>query len=148
MAAIRGKDTKPELVVRRALHAAGFRYRLHGKKLPGRPDVVLSSRRAVVFVHGCFWHHHGCANSVWPKVRELFWRTKINGNMERDRRNQRELRAQGWNVFVVWECEVRKSVDPIRHLIASIQRLPRLTEQDRPKLALRVAEPPASSYRR
>lgn len=124
MAAIKGKDTKPEMLVRRALHAAGFRYRLHGKKLPGKPDIVMPARRAVVFVHGCFWHHHGCANSVWPKVRELFWRTKIIGNMERDQRNRRELRDLGWQVFVIWECEVRKSFDPVARVIASLQHAP------------------------
>lgn len=131
MAAIRGKNTKPELTVRRALHAAGLRYRLHRKDLPGRPDIVLASRKAVVFVHGCFWHHHGCSNSVWPKVRELFWRTKILGNIARDRRNRRELRRMGWRVFVVWECDVRKSSMPARRVIASIKDLPPVAVQPR-----------------
>jgi DNA mismatch endonuclease (patch repair protein) len=106
MAAIRGKDTKPEMVVRRALHAAGFRYRLHRRDLPGSPDVVLTRLRTAVFIHGCFWHHHGCAKSTWPKTRAAFWRAKIEGNAARDRRTRTFLRAAGWNVEVMWECEL------------------------------------------
>ena len=108
MAAIGPNDTKPEMLVRRALHAAGLRYRLHAKDLPGKPDIVLRSRNAVVFVHGCFWHHHGCANSVWPRVRREFWRKKIGANMRRDRANLRRLRAMGWQAHVVWECTASK----------------------------------------
>ena len=107
MAAIRSRDTTPELAVRKTLHAEGFRYRLHSKRLPGKPDIVLPRYRAVVFVHGCFWHHHGCANSVWPKTRREFWRTKIGGNIARDLRNAKALNAQGWRVLVVWECDIR-----------------------------------------
>lgn len=109
MAAIRGKDTKPELVVRRALHAAGLRYRLHQRELPGSPDIVLTRHRAVVFVHGCFWHHHGCSKSVWPKTRAEFWRRKITANRDRDVRVQYFLKTAGWRVFVVWECEITPS---------------------------------------
>lgn len=105
MAAIKPKDTKPEMLVRKALHAAGLRYRLHQKDLPGKPDIVLRSRKVVVFVHGCFWHHHGCANSVWPRVRREFWRAKIGANMTRDRETARRLRNLGLRVFVVWECQ-------------------------------------------
>ena len=109
MAAIRGKNTKPELAVRRFLHASGFRYRLHAKNLPGRPDIVLKRFNTAIFVHGCFWHHHGCANSVWPKTRSDFWRTKILGNRRRDRRHNRTLEKMGWRVATVWECEVKDS---------------------------------------
>jgi DNA mismatch endonuclease (patch repair protein) len=107
MAAIKHKNTKPEVVVRRILHARGFRFRLHDKGLPGRPDIVLRKHKTVVQVHGCFWHHHGCANSVWPRTRREFWREKINGNRRRDRRNERGLAELGWRVITIWECEVR-----------------------------------------
>ena len=107
MSAIRGKDTKPEMIVRRALHAAGFRYRLHQRDLPGRPDIVLTRLRTVVLVHGCFWHHHGCRYSNWPKTRKEFWRKKIEANVARDRRTRFFLRASGWTVEVIWECELR-----------------------------------------
>ena len=119
MAAIRDRNTTPELSVRRTLHAAGLRYRLHANDLPGRPDIVLAKYKAVVFVHGCFWHHHGCANSVWPKTRRAFWRKKIGGNMVRDQRNSASLKSLGWRVFVVWECEVRND-NPLAPLIKQI----------------------------
>lgn len=104
MAGIRGRDTNPEMLVRRFLHARGFRFRLHDRRLPGRPDLVLPKWGTVVFVHGCFWHHHRCDRFVWPKSRPEFWRAKIEGNVERDRRNERKLRRDGWRVIVVWEC--------------------------------------------
>ncbi len=107
MAAIRGADTKPELVIRRGLHARGFRYRLHNRKLPGRPDLVLPRYRAVIFVNGCFWHGHDCPLFKWPKTREEFWRDKISGNVERDQKNQAELKASGWRVGIVWECALK-----------------------------------------
>lgn len=106
MAAIRGKDTKPEIEVRSALHRAGLRFRLHRRDLPGTPDVVLPKYRTVVMVHGCFWHHHGCAKSKWPKTRADFWRKKILANVDRDRRTRYFLRAAGWKEVVVWECEI------------------------------------------
>ena len=106
MAAIRGRDTKPELVVRRYLHRHGLRFRLHDKSLPGKPDLVFKRYNTVVFVHGCFWHHHGCKNSVWPKTRSGFWRSKIAGNIRRDRARIHELRSSGWKVVVIWECEI------------------------------------------
>lgn len=126
MAAIRGKNTSPEMAVRRSLHAAGLRFRLHRSDLPGKPDLVLSSRRAVVFVHGCFWHHHGCANSVWPRVRKEFWRAKILGNAERDRRHHRTLRKLGWDVFVVWECDLRHSERALTRLVKQVKGLRRV----------------------
>lgn len=106
MAAIRGKHTRPEMVVRRALHALGLRYRLHAR-LPGRPDLVFPKHRAVLFVHGCFWHRHTCANGrVTPRTRAEFWKAKLTGNAERDRRNRHALRKAGWRVLVIWECEI------------------------------------------
>lgn len=106
MSGIRGKDTKPEMIVRRFLHHAGFRYRLHMKDLPGKPDIVLPKYRTVIFVHGCFWHRHpGCPLAATPKSNEKFWRDKLDGNVERDQRNVSALEDVGWRVFVVWECE-------------------------------------------
>jgi DNA mismatch endonuclease (patch repair protein) len=107
MGRIKGKDTRPELTVRRILHAAGFRYRLHAKDLPGRPDIVLSSRRTLVFVNGCFWHGHDCHGTRLPKSNRRFWNAKIKANMACDARNLAECRRLGWRVLVVWECALR-----------------------------------------
>lgn len=107
MSGIRSKDTKPELFVRRALHAQGFRYRLGGAGLPGRPDLVFPSRKVVVFIHGCFWHKHECRFFKWPANNRDFWVQKINQNAERDSRNLSSLKAMGWRVVVVWECELK-----------------------------------------
>jgi DNA mismatch endonuclease (patch repair protein) len=105
MARIRGRDTKPELAVRRYLHGRGLRYRLHDKSLPGKPDLVFGSRKVAVFVHGCFWHgHRGCKKARTPKTRPEFWAAKVAGNMRRDRRVARRLRGMGWRVFTVWQC--------------------------------------------
>ena len=109
MARVRGKDTKPELRVRRALHVAGLRYRLHDKRLPGRPDVVFPSRRIAIEIRGCFWHQHpdpGCRLARMPNSRLDFWRPKLEGNAERDRRKEAELAAIGWRLIVLWECEI------------------------------------------
>lgn len=107
MAAIRGKNTNPERIVRSWLHRHGLRFRLHDCRLAGRPDIVLARHRAVVFVHGCFWHHHaGCRNAVMPKSNRRFWRRKLLGNQVRDRQNAARLRREGWRVFAVWECEL------------------------------------------
>jgi DNA mismatch endonuclease (patch repair protein) len=107
MSGIRGKDTKPEMIIRRGLHARGFRFRLHDKRLPGRPDLVLPKYRAAILVHGCFWHGHGCHLFKWPKTREQFWRMKIEANQHRDARALELLEAAGWRSFVIWECELR-----------------------------------------
>jgi DNA mismatch endonuclease (patch repair protein) len=107
MAAIRAKDTKPEIILRRALFADGFRYRLHDRKLPGRPDLVLPKYRAVIFVHSCFFHGHECPAFRWPATRRQFWRTKIEGNRARDAATENRLREAGWRVMTVWECVLR-----------------------------------------
>lgn len=110
MSGIGGKNTKPELLVRKALFAAGFRFRLHRKDLPGRPDVVIPGRRVVVFVHGCFWHaHQGCRYAKIPATRREFWEAKLAANVERDRRVREALLSAGWRVLVVWECATRSS---------------------------------------
>ena len=108
MARIHGKNTKPELVVRRLAHALGYRFRLHRKDLPGSPDLVFPTRRKVVFVHGCFWHRHpGCKKASTPTTRRSFWETKFDQNVERDVRKEVQLMAAGWEVLVIWECETR-----------------------------------------
>lgn len=108
MSGIRGKNTKPEMVVRRALFAAGYRFRLHRRDLPGAPDVVLPGRKVAIFAHGCFWHMHvGCKNAKLPTTRPEFWRGKLEGNVERDRRAIAALRSDGWRVLIVWECATR-----------------------------------------
>lgn len=111
MSRIRSTDTKPELVVRRLLFASGFRYRLHDKRLPGRPDVVLPRWRTVVLVHGCFWHsHQGCSRSATPSRNHEFWVEKLKGNKARDELVCRRLQELGWRVLVVWECACRKGL--------------------------------------
>jgi DNA mismatch endonuclease (patch repair protein) len=111
MAAIGGRDTAPELALRRALHAMGFRYRLHSRKLRGRPDIVLPRYHAVVFVHGCFWHRHeGCRFATTPATRTAFWNAKFAVNVARDAEVKRELLREGWRVATVWECALRDNV--------------------------------------
>ncbi|MFK8331867.1 very short patch repair endonuclease [Pseudomonas sp. BJa5] len=107
MASIRGSNTNPEMKVRRFLHRHGFRYRLHQKNLPGKPDVVLARHRVCIFVHGCFWHRHpGCRFATTPKTREDFWKNKFAQNVARDLKNRQELQHQGWRVFELWECGI------------------------------------------
>lgn len=107
MAAIRGKNTKPELRVRSIIHSLGFRFRLHIATLPGKPDIVFASRRSVIFVHGCYWHCHHCkrGRSV-PVTRREFWTAKRQANKDRDRKHRRALKKSGWRVLVIWECEI------------------------------------------
>jgi len=111
MSGIRGKDTKPELRVRHYLHAQGFRFRLHDRRLPGKPDLVLPKWNAAVFVHGCFWHWHDCRYFKLPKTRPEFWSEKLAGNRARDEINCRRLEALGWRVLVIYECELRDAPD-------------------------------------
>jgi DNA mismatch endonuclease (patch repair protein) len=107
MAAVRGKDTKPELLIRRGLHGLGFRYRLQAKDLPGRPDLVLPKHGAVIFIHGCFWHGHDCPLFRLPATRPGFWKNKIAGNVKRDAKALAALQALGWRTGTVWECALR-----------------------------------------
>jgi DNA mismatch endonuclease (patch repair protein) len=107
MSGIRGKNTRPELIVRRGLHRLGFRYRLHARDLPGKPDMVLPKYRAVIFVHGCFWHGHDCHLFKWPSTRRKFWRTKITTNRAVDNRAKCSLLADHWRVAVIWECALK-----------------------------------------
>ena len=107
MASIRGKDTRPEMTLRRGLHARGFRFRLHVRRLPGSPDLVFPGRGAVIFVNGCFWHGHGCHLFRLPATRQEFWRAKIEGNIVRDATAQSALMAEGWRVLTIWECALK-----------------------------------------
>jgi len=107
MSCIRGKDTKPELAIRKGLHAQGFRYKLHDRTLPGKPDMSFPCYKAVILVNGCFWHGHGCHLFKWPSSREEFWRKKINRNKERDAENLRALNDAGWRVLTIWECALK-----------------------------------------
>lgn len=108
MSRIKGKDTKPELLVRKFLFAQGFRYRLHDKKLPGKPDIVLPKYKTVIFIHGCFWHgHKGCRYFVIPKTRTEWWLSKINANQVKDSVNTDKLKHENWKVIVLWECELK-----------------------------------------
>lgn len=114
MSRIKGRDTKPELQLRSALHKAGFRFRLHVSKLPGTPDLVLPGYRSVIFVHGCFWHrHHGCRNASIPSNRREFWMEKLESNVNRDAKNSAVLIAAGWKVFTVWECELESDPEGV-----------------------------------
>ena len=123
MSRVKGTNTRPEMAVRRALWAAGLRYRIHDKQLPGKPDIVFASRRAVVFVHGCFWHGHaGCPRHRIPKTRVEWWTNKINRNIERDVEVRSDLESSGWKVFVIWECEseVSKKLQDLVHAVAKM----------------------------
>lgn len=108
MSRIRGRDTRPEMVVRSMVHGLGYRYSLYNSKLPGKPDLVLTRHRKIIFVHGCFWHMHSCDyGKVIPKTRTDFWQNKRKGNVARDRRNLAALKRAGWKVLVVWECQTK-----------------------------------------
>jgi DNA mismatch endonuclease (patch repair protein) len=119
MRRIRGKDTQPELIVRRALFAMGYRYRLHGAKLPGKPDLVFAKQRKVIFVHGCFWHNHShirCKIARFPKSNSEYWADKFRRNVERDTARRAELRKMGWKVLVIWECQTESIQRQLRRI--------------------------------
>jgi len=114
MSRIKGRNTGPELRLRSLLHRAGFRFRLHPKDLPGKPDIVLSRYRTVIFVHGCFWHQHPrCRNATTPSTRRDFWQAKFDENVSRDARNCADLQSAGWNVITVWECELKADAESV-----------------------------------
>ena len=117
MRRVRSEDTKPEMTVRRLVHGRGFRYRLHVKDLPGHPDLVFPRTKKIVFVHGCYWHAHGCPASELPESHRDYWEAKLQRNAERDKRNLRELRKVGWDVFTVWECQTRNLERLTRRLV-------------------------------
>lgn len=123
MSRVRGKDTAPEMLVRRLVFSLGYRYRLHDARLPGKPDLVFAGRRKVIFVHGCFWHRHdGCDLARLPKSRAEFWTRKLTGNKERDGRNQTALRKLGWRILVVWECGLGDQAALRRRIVRFLDR--------------------------
>lgn len=139
MSRIRGKDTGPEMRVRRIVHGMGFRYRLHSARLPGRPDIVFSRLRKLIFVHGCFWHMHRChLGRVHPSTNADFWKAKREANRKRDARNRQVLRRAGWDVLIVWECELRSSVKLAQKLSAFISK-PFAREYEHPSAACRIS---------
>ncbi|MFP4172620.1 MAG: very short patch repair endonuclease [Candidatus Hydrogenedentota bacterium] len=123
MRQVKDRDTAPEMMVRREIHRLGYRYRLHRKDLPGKPDLVFPGRRKVIFVHGCFWHGHDCARGARvPKTNQEYWTRKIARNVERDRLNRERLHALGWDSMVVWECELKDKAAFIRQVQAFLDR--------------------------
>jgi DNA mismatch endonuclease (patch repair protein) len=132
MSQIRGKDTKPERLVRSGLFALGFRYRLHRRDLPGCPDIVLPEHRAVVFVHGCLWHGHECHLFKWPTANAAFWRDKIMRNRERDAQSVEQLRSSGWRVLTVWECAIKGQLR--QSPVAIVERIARWLRSNRGRL--------------
>jgi DNA mismatch endonuclease (patch repair protein) len=124
MSGIRSKDTNPEMIVRKFLHAHGYRFRLHRADLPGKPDIVLPRLRTCIFVHGCFWHRHtGCRYATVPKTRPEFWETKLQGNVERDKRTRCALETAGWQVLTIWECQLKASEDTLKNLQELLAKL-------------------------
>lgn len=140
MARIGSKDTRPELQLRQALHARGFRYRLHKKELPGRPDIVFPGRRLAIFVNGCFWHGHRCSIGHVPKSNSEFWRKKIQMNRTRDARNIRKLRAQGWDVINVWECGLQSQ----KRAAETYSRVEKILARCRHQFAMPAPQPDES----
>lgn len=131
MAAIKSKDTHPEKAVRSALYKKGYRFRLHRRDLPGTPDIVLFRYKTVIFVHGCFWHQHGCRRTSIPKSSQAYWKAKFASNKKHDERNAAELRRDGWKVIAVWECEIRADIDKVaRRLDRVLKRRLRAIETD------------------
>ena len=126
MSRVKGKDTKPEEIVRKYLFSQGFRYRKNDTRLPGKPDIVLPKYKTVIFVNGCFWHkHEGCKYFVWPKSNSEFWKEKIESNIVRDKKQYEELKNAGWHVIIVWECELKKKqrMDTLERLVTEIQTI-------------------------
>lgn len=126
MSRVKGKDTKPEEIVRKYLFSQGFRYRKNDKRLPGKPDIVLPKYKTVIFINGCFWHkHEGCKYFVWPKSNSEFWKEKIESNIVRDKKQYEELKNAGWHVIIVWECELKKKqrMDTLERLVTEIQTI-------------------------
>lgn len=124
MSLVKGKNTKPEIIVRKFLFSNGFRFKLHEKKLPGKPDITLSKFKVVIFVHGCFWHgHSSCHSYLMPKTNQQFWYEKIKGNIDRDEINIEKLQNLGWKVIIVWECQLKRNqrTDILRKLVENIK---------------------------
>ena len=121
MQSVGTKDTGPELIVRKILSGAGYRYRLHVKRLPGKPDIVFIGRKKAIFVHGCFWHSHGCLKGQAPKSRLDYWEPKLEANRARDERNRSDLESNGWSVLTIWQCQTRWPEEVRQQLIAFLE---------------------------
>ncbi len=121
MRSVKNKNTSPEILVRKKIYRLGYRYRIHYKKLPGSPDVVFVGRKKVIFVHGCFWHWHGCKRSRMPETNSEYWETKIKRNQERDAKNYQDLINMGWNVLIIWECEIKNKIELSERLVNFIR---------------------------
>jgi DNA mismatch endonuclease (patch repair protein) len=147
MASVGQRDTKPEMTLRKELHHRGFRYSVNDPRLPGSPDLTFPRYRAAVFVHGCFWHRHGCKYSTVPKTRMKLWEEKFLANMARDRRNVAKLRRMGWRVKTVWECKLRGDRPMIQDHISGVSRW-LLSETGRARARVARAARPAGSIRR
>ncbi|MDH5179114.1 MAG: very short patch repair endonuclease [Gammaproteobacteria bacterium] len=131
MSLVKGKDTAPEFLIRKALFAEGFRYKLHDKSLPGKPDLVFPKYKAVIFIHGCFWHMHDCPAFSWPVTRKAFWKKKITGNAARDKKAVTALNDQGWRVLIVWECALKGKIRlPIDKVITDTAKWLKTGKQD------------------
>jgi DNA mismatch endonuclease, patch repair protein len=117
MSRIKGRDTKPELIVRKMISAMGYRYRLYRKDLPGKPDIVFVSKRKVIFIHGCYWHGHNCKKGKLPKSNISFWKDKIETNKVRDKKNIRELKLLGWTVLTIWQCQLKKTLAVCKRIV-------------------------------
>ena len=124
MASIRSKNTKPEMIVRKRVFAAGFRYRLHARNLPGKPDLVFARYNVAVFVHGCFWHGHKCLNGKLPETNRDFWKEKFTRNIKNDRRVAKALEVKGWKVVTIWECQIEKDVAKLLTLLSGLRKTP------------------------
>ncbi len=122
MAAVRGKDTAPELFVRSKIHQAGFRYRVHVRSLPGAPDIVLPKYRTVVLIHGCFWHGHTCPRGRRPSSNTKFWNSKLSLNVHRDARNEAALKRHGWNVITIWTCQIDRDLRKVLNILTKLRR--------------------------
>ena len=145
MASVKGKDTGPELYVRRKVWRRGFRYRLHVRRLPGNPDLTLARYKLAIFVHGCFWHQHGCTRSRRPASNKEYWERKLDGNATRDVKNQRLLQEMGWTVATVWECRLERDTDAVLHLLEELrsnQSLHHLNPATRSTALARSESPP------
>lgn len=147
MAAIRSKNTQPEMLVRRLVYSLGCRYRLHRKDLPGKPDLVFASRRKAIFVHGCFWHCHGCKISHAPKSNRAYWCPKLIRNQERDAVHLQELRARGWQVLVLWECELKDKKRWIQRIQRFLSPNPKISPSARERESLQPGAPQPSKAR-
>ncbi len=129
MSKISGKETKPEILVRKFLFANGFRFRKNDRRYPGKPDIVLPKYKTVIFIHGCFWHGHNCAGGKLPRTRKSFWKNKIKENVTRDVRNKRKLEEKGWHVIVIWQCEIDSMKRANKTLRALVKRIRKYSEE-------------------